>query len=116
MANAGVANGANCNFVWGDLTALGSYTLSVSPSGTFDQGGNVWEWNEGITNTSDRGIRGGSFLDGSPKGFAASSRNGTTPEQENASVGFRVAMVPEPSTALLLAGGLLALAAGRRGR
>ena len=26
-------------------TDVGAYTVSASPYGTFDQGGNVWEWN-----------------------------------------------------------------------
>jgi formylglycine-generating enzyme len=43
-------NTANCNSVvnapYGDLTPVGSYPGSPSPYGTFDQGGNVWEWNE----------------------------------------------------------------------
>ena len=55
----------------GDLTPVGSYTGSASPYGTFDQGGNVWEWNEAIIERlAFRGIRGGSFddpLDASPR-------------------------------------------------
>jgi hypothetical protein len=47
----------------GSVTEVGAYTLSPSPSGTFDQGGNVWEWNEAIINVVDRGIRGGSFTE-----------------------------------------------------
>jgi hypothetical protein len=35
------ANTANCSFLVEDLTDVGSYTGSASPSGTFDQGGNV---------------------------------------------------------------------------
>lgn len=47
------ANTANCEHAAGDpfigeLTVVGSYTLSPSPNGTFDQGGNVNEWNEEI--------------------------------------------------------------------
>ena len=90
---------------------MGSFFNRPSPSGTFDQGGNVFEWNEEIVNTPDRGIRGGWFNSG-PTDMAASTRGATFAEQE--SIGFRVAMVPEPSTALLLASGLAALAVGRR--
>ncbi len=39
-------------------TETGAYTGSASPNGTFDQGGNVWEWNEEIVSFSNRGIRG----------------------------------------------------------
>ena len=29
--------------------------------GTFDQGGNVWEWNDAIVSANSRGLRGGVF-------------------------------------------------------
>lgn len=67
-------NRANCNNAAGDLTVVESYTGSASPYGVFDQGGNAFEWNETIINTSSRGTRGGGHLDG--VGFlAASNRN-----------------------------------------
>jgi formylglycine-generating enzyme required for sulfatase activity len=54
------ANHANCGGA--DLTIKGSYTGSASPYGTFDQGGNVEEWNEAIyPGDTRRGYRGGSF-------------------------------------------------------
>jgi formylglycine-generating enzyme required for sulfatase activity len=53
------ANAANCGLVFDDLTNVGSYTGSLSPYGTFDQGGNVWEWNETIIEGITRGLRGG---------------------------------------------------------
>ena len=46
------------------MTEVGEFENSVSPYGTFDQGGNLIEWNETIlhgTSRSYRGIRGGSF-------------------------------------------------------
>src|SRR5690606_9971894 len=44
----GTANRANCAGAAGGVTDVGAYTGSASPYGTFDQGGNVWEWNEQI--------------------------------------------------------------------
>ena len=48
-------NSANCTDAVGALTDVGAYALSDSPYGTYDQGGNVWEWNEQIVSGSARG-------------------------------------------------------------
>jgi formylglycine-generating enzyme required for sulfatase activity len=107
------ANTANCNVVVYDLTDVGSYTGSASPSGTFDQGGNVVEWNEAIIRTSNRVVRGGSFI-GYPSHLAVSHRGYTIPIGQSNGVGFRVAMIPEPTTSLLFGLGLASLALRRR--
>ena len=62
---ANSANYFNIGYTTGNssypLTDAGAYTLSGSPYGTFDQGGNVQEWNETLFNNSlIRGQRGGS--------------------------------------------------------
>ncbi len=106
-------NTANCYEVVDDLTDVGSYMGSASPSGTFDQGGNLWEWNEAILFGRYRGLRGGSSFDGS-NNFAAWNRNYNYPTDEISDIGFRVAMIPEPATVLLFAGGLAGLALRRR--
>jgi formylglycine-generating enzyme required for sulfatase activity len=103
---------ANCNSVVGDLTDVGSYTSSPSEYATFDQGGNLWEWNEAIIGPVRR-VRGGGFYP-DPSYLAASGRNGLDPDVEGYYVGFRVAMIPEPGTGLLLMTGMLGLAAWRR--
>jgi len=115
-APGATANTANCGFVNGDLTAVGSYTGSASPAGTFDQGGNVWEWNEAIiVGGSNRGLRGGSFGI-NPDNLAASDRLDFVPANENVFVGFRVASLPEPGAGLLVMVGVLGLAGWRRRR
>ena len=105
-------NTANCESVVGSVTEVGAYTGSASPNSTFDQGGNVWEWNEGH-NGSLRGLGDGSF-DRSSSELAASDRNYSDPLGENETFGFRVASVPEPGTGLLLMSGLLVLASWHR--
>jgi formylglycine-generating enzyme len=85
-------------------TSVGQFLNSDSPYGTFDQGGNVWEWNEAVLGGAARGLRGGSFDDGSyVKSLHASFRSGIYPAYESSSVGFRVAEVPEPGALALLA-------------
>jgi formylglycine-generating enzyme len=98
-----------------DRTVAGEFELSDSPYGTFDQGGNVLEWNE-TSFSSSRLLRGGSFLDGSDK-LHAFTRNGNVPAFVYPTVGFRVASsIPEPSTLLLLCFGSLAMLSIRKGR
>ena len=109
-------NSANCypyDYTPGTLTDVGAYALSGSPSGTFDQGGNVWEWHEQIKYGSNRGLRGGAWLYYAD-GLAAGNSRIDYPALGSYSIGFRVASIPEPSTALLVLTGLLGLAARRR--
>jgi sulfatase modifying factor 1 len=110
------ANSANCNSAVGDLTIRGSYTGSASPYGTFDQGGNVWEWDEAIISGSCRGIRGGSF--GNIALFLSASvvPGCDDPTHESSTAGFRLVLIPEPSTGLLVIAGLLGIAGSRRPR
>jgi formylglycine-generating enzyme len=110
-----VPNTANCygDGIIHDLTGAGAYTGSASPYGTFDQGGNVWEWSEAIIG-SDRGIRGGSFAYFSD-GLAASTRWGG-PVDYSYEVGFRVASIPEPGTGLTVIAGLLGFGGWHRVR
>jgi formylglycine-generating enzyme required for sulfatase activity len=91
------------------LTAVGEFENSDSAYGTFDQGGNVWEWNETLIGGSRRGIRGGSF--GSFDDSLRSSYRsiGRYPNFELDDVGFRVASVPEPATICLFGLGVLSL-------
>jgi len=106
------ANMGNCDVEVGTLTDAGSYLDSESPFGSFDQGGNVWEWNETILG-SNRGLRGGSWFFG-PADLSSAVRFLDSPAFGSGNVGFRVAMVPEPRTGLLVMAGLLGLAHRRR--
>ena len=95
----------------GYMTNVGAYTQSDSFYGTFDQGGNVWEWNEADVNSngSSRGIRGGVWRYSSAS-LNASYRGSYTAASEDGFIGFRVASVPEPGTLTLLGAALAGLA------
>ncbi len=119
------ATGTNNANYWNDgytdstnyLTPVGSFVLSPGPYGTYDMGGDVWQWNETNVSGDYRGVRGDAFDDTSA--FLPSSFRGyTLPASVHVDFGFRVASVPEPaSIALLLAGGsCLAACAWRRRR
>ena len=90
-------------------TEVGEHENSASPYGTFDQGGNAWEWNEAVVYEFSRGLRGGSF---GHDGFYLHARKRifdvsfAQPSRESGSFGFRVVVIPEPATMILMAGGL----------
>ena len=96
------------------LTDAGAFSNSASAYDTFDQGGNVWEWNDAVIGSS-RGLRGGSwgFFDNV---LQSSIRDDNDPSLESYDVGFRVASVPEPSTAVLVLMGVGALYLWKRRR
>ncbi len=87
-------------------TEVGEFENSASPYGTFDQGGNVWEWNE-TAEDSKRSMRGSCWVDSiNPDLLAANSRYIVhTPMYANQYLGFRVASVavavPEPGTLVI---------------
>lgn len=113
--NGGYAVTNSTSFPSGNaLTPVGAFTQADSYYGTFDQGGNVFEWNDAVIDSS-RGLRGGSW-NNLEFGLQASSRfdfGGPTLQDDN--VGFRVATVPEPTVAVtLLVTGALLLSRRRR--
>jgi len=82
-------------------TTAGFFTQSWSPYGTFDQGGNVYEWNETVVDSNSRGLRGG-YFDFRSYPLQASWRGGSAPWEQSYGRGFRVGYVPEPATLTLL--------------
>ncbi len=117
------SNTANCANAVGDLTVVGSSPNSASPNGTFDQGGNLWEWNESGFPSATRRLRAGSSgLDAinlSATGFYSldASEVEYVTERFISSVGFRVAWaIPAPTVkgltpiGLSMLGSLLGLA------
>jgi formylglycine-generating enzyme len=90
------------------LTDVGAFTNSASFYGTFDQNGNVFQWNDldGLPGSS-RGFRGGFWYNGEDA-LKPWYRSTDPPETEISHFGFRLASpvaVPEPSSyAMALAG------------
>jgi formylglycine-generating enzyme required for sulfatase activity len=86
---------------------VGFHFGSPSPIGTFDQSGNVFEWNDGVFTQNGftlRGMRGGAWYSSGLGEFdlRSTSRWGRPPELEQEIIGFRLASIPEPSSNLLL--------------
>jgi len=83
-------NRANCgNSTIRGVTEVGAYTGSPSPYGTFDQGGNVREWNESTFGGRPI-VRGGGWT-GLETPLAASSLGTLEADTEEVYLGFRLA-------------------------
>jgi formylglycine-generating enzyme len=82
------------------LTDAGAFSNNASAYDTFDQGGNVWEWNDAVIGSS-RGLRGGSW-DYNVSGLQSSVSINFDPSSEDRFVGFRVASVSAPVTNVIL--------------
>ena len=76
------------NYLWAHsdangnrLTDVGYFSSSVSAYGTYDQGGNLWEWTEAVVNGTLRGMRGGGFteIDGGGPTFYNTGHFGGNP-------------------------------------
>lgn len=102
--NDGIANGFNDGYAsWSpenqnSLTEVGTYEFAPGPYGTYDQGSNVWEWNETLSSAGRGGARrralGGSWESGPQSLTPLTFSNDTF---ESSYIGFRVATVPEPT-------------------
>jgi formylglycine-generating enzyme len=97
------------------LTPVGTFSASPGPYGTYDMGGDVWQWNETAVSSSSRGLRGGDWSLYSDY-LASSCRFDGSPTCEYNNFGFRVASVPEPDSLTLVACGAVAALLWWRGR
>lgn len=105
----GIANGINGGYAVTQsptysttqnyLTTAGAFILASSYYGTFDQGGNVREWTEGVSGSS-RIARGGAWNANSDN-LRALNRSILLPISEVESIGFRVVFIPEPGVGLI---------------
>jgi sulfatase modifying factor 1 len=97
------------------LTNIGAYTQSPGFYGTFDQGGNAFEWNETLVLGLSRGVRGGAWV--GTEEFLRSTNSGNLVAARIAgTLGFRVATVPEPGVTAIFAVGTLLLVCRRQKR
>ncbi len=108
----GLTNHANFAFQAGStVTDVGAYTGTTSPSGAFDMAGNVAQWIESLHNGSQRSIRGSTYSSGDASRSESAQISYDDPALSADNLGFRLAMVPEPSSVILAGLGLGALVA-----
>ena len=86
---AGGSNSANYDNAVGGVTAVGTYVNSASYYGTFDQGGNVEEWTDTITDTDSR-VVGGGYYGSNATTLHADSLDALPHWWDSSSLGFRV--------------------------
>ena len=82
------------------MNIVGQFSDSASAYGTFDQEGNVWEWNEAVVQNGSnlyRGMRGGAFILNDYY-LPASYRGSYNPaSNQDYDLGFRIAVVGVPT-------------------
>jgi hypothetical protein len=93
---------------------IASSASAVSMNWTFDQAGNVLEWTEEVPFSGTRVLRSEYWATTWQYFFASELRVVGEPEYYSGVAGFRLAMIPEPSTGLLVIAGLLGVSGWRR--
>lgn len=91
------------------LTPVGAFANSPSSYGTFDQGGDVFQWTEANTANRNRAIRGGAFSYHGSVSLQSATWTNTDPTSEGSVIGFRITVVPEPASIGLLSLGIAGL-------
>ena len=91
---------ADANYSRDGSTNVGSFGVP-SFYGTFDQAGNVWEWNDDFSYPNARGMKGGAWNSPNPDYLASTNGTYCTVPSERPDLGFRVASIPEPTSVVL---------------
>jgi hypothetical protein len=99
------------------LTSVGAFTDSPSPYGTFDQDGDVFNWNENNNSPkTDRYLQGAPYENGYSSFLAAGQTDDEIPTTISNLFGFRIAelSVPEPTSMSLVIWGSMCFLTRRR--
>ena len=102
IINPDPGNNANFDYAIGPpyyMTPVGEFKNSQSPYGTFDQGGNLGEWNETVVGGTSRGVRGGGYYYGSTP-LGASYRSNLLPARERPALERVLKFIFEPRRAV----------------
>jgi len=108
-----IINTSDANYHASGLIDVGSYD-KASYYGTYDQAGNVWEWNETWINISEtyRGHRGDGWRNDNMN-LSSLDRYGNVPAFEADDIGFRIASsaltIPEPFSIVMFMTGICGL-------
>ena len=86
-----------CNINSNAPSDVGAYTRAASPYGTFDQNGNMWEYNE--NQSGDKvGLRGGSFFINDHEAYLRSATRYDVLSAKWPNYGFRVVALGSPKS------------------
>ncbi len=105
--------GIDSNYASANVQPWNIGTGTIENNGTYDMGGNVWEWAEGaydgtLDSLSENRVKRGGARNSNVNGIKSSGRNSLSPNTTDVTNGFRLVSitnvaVPEPSSAGLLA-------------